>query len=42
MNTPTKVFRRSDGVRIITTEEDWTGKILVYEWNPANDLHLSR
>jgi len=42
MNTPTKVFRRSDGVRIITTEEDWTGKILVYEWNPANDLHSSR
>jgi len=42
MNTPTKVFQRADGVRIITTEEDWTGKILVYEWNPVNDLHSSR
>jgi len=37
MNTPTKVHVTPTGKRIITTEEDEVGKIIVYEWCPTDD-----
>jgi len=37
MNHSTKVFVTSTGKRIITSEDDAVGKILVYEWCPTGD-----
>lgn len=34
MKTPTKAFCTYSGQRIITTEEDWVGKVIVYQWCP--------
>jgi len=37
MAEPTKVFVTYEGKRIVVTEEDWVGKILVYEWCPSGN-----
>lgn len=40
MSTPTKAFVSYSGERIIITEEDWVGKVIVYNWCPDGECDL--